>query len=58
MPKYDYACIACDIEKEFELPFDHWSPMCPECGYVMAKVYSAAGIIFRGNGWYKTDNRK
>lgn len=55
MPKYDYGCFACDLEQEFELPFDHYSPICPKCGYVMARIYQAPGIIFKGKGFYKTD---
>lgn len=57
MPKYDYRCFHCDLEQEFDLPFKHWPPICAKCGLNMLKIYRAPGIVFRGTGWYRTDNR-
>ena len=48
----------CDVLMEFELTFDHWPPKCEKCKKLMSKVYRAPGIVFRGTGWYKTDNRQ
>ena len=31
---------------------------CPECAGAVHKVFHAAGIIFKGSGWYITDSRK
>jgi len=29
---------------------------CNECGSAMSRHYTPAGIQFKGNGFYKTDN--
>jgi putative FmdB family regulatory protein len=31
--------------------------VCPECGGELRKVFSAAGVVFKGSGFYKTDSR-
>ena len=60
MPIYDYECEGPDKHR-----FEKWQSMkdasiteCPECGYPVHKIYHPAGIIFKGSGWYITDNRK
>jgi putative FmdB family regulatory protein len=58
MPIYEYTCITCDKSKEITRNFNDIEviPPCPICGYKMARVYSPAGIQFKGSGFYKTDN--
>ncbi|EOR72490.1 hypothetical protein TM51_02185 [Thermobifida fusca TM51] len=29
---------------------------CPKCQGKLRKVYSAVGIVFKGSGFYRTDN--
>jgi putative FmdB family regulatory protein len=30
---------------------------CPECSGRLRKVFSAVGVVFKGSGFYATDNR-
>jgi putative FmdB family regulatory protein len=59
MPLYEYECENCG--RRFErLQSINAEPVrqCPECAGVVHKVFHAAGIIFKGSGWYITDSRK
>jgi hypothetical protein len=58
MPIYEYACIECDEDKEISRGFNDPEevPYCKE-GHRMTRVYTPAGIQFKGSGFYKTDNR-
>ena len=58
MPKYDYVCIECDKTEEITRSFSDPEniPRCSNCGYSMTRVYTPAGIQFKGSGFYKTDN--
>jgi putative FmdB family regulatory protein len=58
VPTYQYACTACDERLEVVQSFtDDALTMCPACGGRLRKVFSAAGIIFKGSGFYRTDSR-
>lgn len=58
MPIYVYRCTDCSheferLQKTNDLPLT----VCPECGSgSIHKVISPCGIIFKGSGFYKTDN--
>jgi len=59
MPIYTYRCSACGVQFDRQQSFDD-SPLikCPECGKKsLKKVFTPAGIIFKGSGWYATDHR-
>jgi len=60
MPTYDYRCGECGHELELFQSFSE-SPKrkCPECGRLKLKrvIGTGAGIIFKGSGFYSTDNR-
>jgi len=58
MPTYEYACIECDESLDVVRGFNDPEnvPPCSTCGYKMTRVYSPAGIQFKGSGFYKTDN--
>jgi putative FmdB family regulatory protein len=58
MPVYEYNCITCEEKLEITRSFfdKEVLPPCPSCGYRMARVYTPAGIKFKGSGFYKTDN--
>ena len=59
MPTYEYACRACGEHLEVVQSFkDAALTECGRCGGELRKVFSAAGIIFKGSGYYVTDSRK
>jgi putative FmdB family regulatory protein len=58
VPTYQYACTACEERLEVVQSFtDDALTLCPVCGGRLRKVFSAAGIIFKGSGFYRTDSR-
>lgn len=59
MAIYQYACINCDIDVEFERSINDPEPeyMCETCGYKLIRQFTTAGTIFKGGGFYKTDSR-
>jgi putative FmdB family regulatory protein len=58
MPTYDYRCDECGEEFEvWQSITDDPFTECPRCGRHIRKVMSPAGIVLKGSGFYKTDNR-
>jgi putative FmdB family regulatory protein len=58
MPTYQYRCTECDAELEVVQKFsDDALTVCPECDGRLRKVYNAVGVVFKGSGFYATDNR-
>ena len=58
MPTYQYRCLDCSNELEVVQKFtDDPLTECPECDGTLRKVYSAVGVVFKGSGFYATDNR-
>jgi putative FmdB family regulatory protein len=58
MPTYEYACRDCGEHLEVVQSFkDDPLTECGLCGGQLRKVFSAAGIIFKGSGYYVTDSR-
>ncbi|MFC4592219.1 FmdB family zinc ribbon protein [Sphaerisporangium corydalis] len=58
MPTYQYACTACGEGLEVVQRFtDDPLTKCPSCDGQLRKVFSAVGIVFKGSGFYRTDNR-
>ena len=58
MPTYEYECTKCSHGFEVMQRFsDEPLTQCPECQGRLRKVFHAAGIIFKGEGWYATDSR-
>jgi len=58
MPTYIYRCDACGVTFErrqsmLEPPLED----CPECGGHVYRVIQPVGIVFKGSGFYVTDNR-
>lgn len=59
MPLYRYVCRGCGNEEVHihgvnEVP----SLKCIKCGSDMVKTVGRVGIVFKGSGFYITDNRK
>ncbi len=59
MPIYTYRCENCGVQFERRQSFnDEPLKRCPECNKnSLHKVYTPAGIVFKGSGWYATDHR-
>ncbi|GAA0551954.1 FmdB family zinc ribbon protein [Actinomadura livida] len=58
MPTYQYVCTECGEPLEIVQKFsDDALTECPACSGRLRKVFSAAGIIFKGSGFYRTDSR-
>jgi putative FmdB family regulatory protein len=56
LPLYEYKCDKC--AHQFEKIEKHNAPTtqkCPKCGGKAQRMISAAGIQFKGSGWYVTD---
>ena len=59
MPIYTYRCENCGVQFERRQKFsDDPLKRCPECSKnSLRKVYLPVGIVFKGSGFYATDNR-
>jgi putative FmdB family regulatory protein len=58
MPTYEFRCNDDKTMLEIQQGFhDGNIPACPLCGKNMTKVYAPILSIFRGSGFYKTDNK-
>ena len=56
MPTYGYRCSKCGHELEMlQKITDPPLKTCPECGGELTKKVYAAGVIFKGSGYYTTD---
>lgn len=59
MPVYTYHCDNCGIQfDQFQKFIDPHLTRCPECNHKsLRKVFVPVGIVFKGKGFYATDNR-
>jgi putative FmdB family regulatory protein len=58
MPLYEYQCDACGVRFErVQRVTDDPARVCPECGGQVHRLFQPVGIIFKGSGFYVTDNR-
>ena len=58
MPTYQYACTECGHAfDQFQSFSDAALTECPVCSGRLRKVFSAAGVVFKGSGFYRTDSR-
>ena len=58
MPVYEYECESCGLRFERVQSFsDPPLQTCPECEGTVHRVIQPVGIIFKGSGFYITDNR-
>ena len=57
MPTYEYACNSCSHRFETRQRMtDDPITTCPECHGSIYRVLFPVGIVFKGSGFYKTDN--
>jgi putative FmdB family regulatory protein len=58
LPLYEYQCRACRKTAEVRHGFkETFEGKCESCGGEMARVFTPAGIVFKGSGFYLTDSR-
>jgi putative FmdB family regulatory protein len=56
MPIYTYKCKKCgEVFDRFEKMSSNGSGKCDLCNSEAVRVFSPAGIIFKGSGFYTTD---
>lgn len=59
MPVYQYHCKDCGVRFERTQSFnDAPLAVCPECEGEVYRVIGPTGVIFKGSGFYVTDNRR
>ena len=59
MPIYEYECIHCQHRFEVRQGFkDKPKAKCPRCKETSRRVFHPTPIIFKGSGFYVTDNRR
>ena len=57
MPIYEYECCVCDHHFEEKQSFDEEPvAVCPHCRGKSRRVLQSVPIIFKGSGFYVTDN--
>lgn len=58
MPTYEYRCQDCGEHLEIVQSFrDDALTECSNCGGTLKKVFGNIGVVLKGSGFYKTDNR-
>jgi putative FmdB family regulatory protein len=58
LPIYEYQCSKghqYERAEGFDAPTEQ---MCPKCGGSSRRLISMPAVIFKGSGFYSTDNRK
>ena len=59
MPTYTYRCKNCGNEfDQYQKFTDNPLTRCPKCSKnMLRRVLQPSAIVFKGTGWYATDNR-
>ncbi len=60
MPTYTYRCKKCEYQFDQRQSFSEDAlTECPSCGAEqgLRKVVNSVGIVFKGSGFYVTDNK-
>lgn len=58
MPIYSYRCESCDYRfEQRQRMSDRPLTECPVCEGRVRRVVNSVGIVFKGSGFYVTDNR-
>lgn len=59
MPRYVYECTKCQHSYE---KLEGWDAKpkqrCPKCRATSIRIPAPPAIVFKGSGWYSTDNRR
>ncbi len=58
MPLYAYECRECGVRFDRRQGFDEEPvKICPECEGEVHRLIQPAQIVFKGSGFYSTDNK-
>ncbi len=58
MPLYEYQCATCGEPVEIRHGFrETVDQPCAKCGGELKRVFTPAGIVFKGSGFYVNDSR-
>jgi len=59
MPIYEYECLNCGAHFDRQQRItDDPIGICPVCDGEVRRIISSVGVIFKGSGFYVTDNRR
>ncbi len=59
MPIYEYECKKCRARFEKKQGFnDKPEAICPQCSNKAKRILSVGAVIYKGRGFYVTDQRK
>lgn len=59
MPTYEYRCEKCHHRYEKREGFDAPSiQACPQCSGTARRIFHPPPIVFKGSGFYNTDNKR
>ncbi|RJQ56467.1 MAG: zinc ribbon domain-containing protein [Actinobacteria bacterium] len=59
MPIYEYKCPSCGhLFEVLRKVSDSPDGKCPRCKKQAKRVFHPVGVIFKGTGFYSTDNKK
>jgi putative FmdB family regulatory protein len=59
VPTYSYACTECGNRFDAVQAFtDDALTSCPKCAGRLRKLFGSVGVVFKGSGFYRTDNRE
>ena len=59
MPFYEYQCLHCSNQFELKRSFCIESEVtCPQCQGEVQRMFSPVAVIYKGSGFYTTDNPK
>jgi putative FmdB family regulatory protein len=59
VPTYSYACTECDYRFDAVQAFtDDALTTCTKCAGRLRKLFGKVGVVFKGSGFYRTDNRE
>ena len=57
MPLYEYECPECGLFELRRSFADETLKNCPTCGEGIRQILHPAGLVFKGPGFYSTDNK-
>lgn len=58
MPIYEYQCKTCRLKFELKKAFgENGQAECPRCEGDAQRLFSPVPIVFKGSGFYCTDNK-